>query len=225
MLMKNSRSLYFGILIFLALVCFEPQVLAASVNSGYKLAVPFHRQQHALSCEVATLKMALNYKGVKVSENELIKQLPWSDIMPRQPDNTWGDPNEGFVGNINGFMPNQGYGVYEQPIYNLALQYRQAKIITSGVISDLIAAIDQKNPVIVWGVVGQGRDISWKTVAGYEIKAKMGEHTRVLIGYTGTSKNPQKLILLDPIYGRLNMKMADFLKNWEALDKKAVVIY
>ncbi|MDD4901748.1 MAG: C39 family peptidase [Patescibacteria group bacterium] len=200
-------------------------VIPTKSKPAVKLAVPYHRQQHNLSCEVASLVMALQYQGVKVTENELIAQLPSSDPGPRNPGNIWGDPNLGFVGNINGSMPNTGYGVYEQPIFDLANKYRAAKVIASGTLTDLITALTDNNPVVVWGVIGKGRDISWQTSAGLIIKAKMDEHARTLIGYTGTSDNPQLMILLDPIFGEIRMKVADFLTNWGKLDNKAVVVY
>jgi hypothetical protein len=53
----------------------------------------------------------------------------------------------------------------------------------------------------------------------------MDEHARTLIGYTGNSNNPQLMILLDPVYGEIRMKVKDFLANWGILDKRAVVIY
>jgi len=196
------------------------------VKPAVKLAVPYHHQEHALSCEVASLLMALNYKGVKVTESELIKELPISDPGPRHQDNTWGDPNLGFVGNIDGTMPNTGYGVYEQPIYDLASKYRQAKIINNPVLADLITELGNNNPVVVWGVVvGRSKDISWKTPEGQVITAQLDEHARTLIGFTGTSDNPKLMILLDPLYGEVRLSVKDFLKNWELLEKKAVVIY
>jgi uncharacterized protein YvpB len=200
-------------------------VMPSKAKPAVKLAVPYHRQQHALSCEVASLLMALEYRGVSVTENELIAQLPVSNPGPRNPGNIWGDPNLGFVGNINGSMPNTGYGVYQQPIYDLATKYRPAKIIASGTLADLIDALTNNNPVVVWGVIGNGRDISWQTSAGVPVQAQMNEHARTLIGYTGTSDNPQELILLDPIFGEIKMTVAAFLVNWGKLDDRAVIIY
>ncbi|MFA6919161.1 MAG: C39 family peptidase [Patescibacteria group bacterium] len=200
-------------------------VCAVPIKPAVKLAVSYHHQEHTLSCEVASLLMALNYKGVQITESELIRQLPVSDSGARSKNNTWGDPNLGFVGNINGTMPNTGYGVYEQPIYDLAIKYRPAKIITNVTLSDLITELTNNNPIVVWGVVGAGKDISWKTPEGKIIKAKLDEHARTLIGFTGQSNNPQLMILLDPIYGEIRLSVTDFLKNWGMLDKRAVVIY
>lgn len=192
-------------------------------NSTIKLSVKFHRQEHSLSCEVAALKMALNYKGVKVSENELIKKLPFAEPKIKK-NNTWGDPNIGFVGNIDGKMPNTGYGVYAKPIVVLANDYRPAKIVQNAGLNDLIIALEKENPIVVWTVIGPTKDISWKTPDGKKIKAFQIEHAQVLIGYTGNKDNIKKIILLDPIYGEIYWDKQLFLNRWEILDRQAIVI-
>jgi len=206
-------------------VFYEAAVIISPIKPAVKLAVPYHHQEHTLSCEIASLLMALNYQGVKITESDLIKDLPVSDPGPRQAGNIWGDPNLGFVGNIDGNMPNTGYGVYEQPIYDLAIKYRSAKILTNAPLADLITELYKGNPIVVWGVVGKGRDISWKTAEGKVIVAKFDEHARTLIGYTGQSDKPQLMIFFDPIYGEVRMKVNDFMANWGKLDNRAVVIY
>jgi len=195
------------------------------VKTAVRLAVPYYHQEHRLSCELAALQMALNYKGIKITESELISQLPIADAGPRHTGNIWGDPNLGFVGDIDGTMPNTGYGVYQQPIYDLAIKYRQAKILATSTLSVLTNELANDNPIVVWGIIGKGQNISWKTPEGKFIAAQMDEHARTLIGFTGTADDPKILILLDPIYGEIRLSTADFLKNWSLLDYQAVVIY
>lgn len=195
------------------------------IKTTIRLAVPYYRQEHALSCEIAALLMALRYRGVEVTENQLIQQLPVSDPGHRSQDNIWGDPELGFVGNINGTMPNTGYGVYQQPLYDLAIKYRDAKIINDATLNDLIYELISGNPIVVWGVIGGGRSISWKTPEGKVINAKMDEHARVVIGYTGNSDSPERIILLDSVYGEIRLSAKDFLANWTLLDKRALIVY
>lgn len=190
-----------------------------------RLAVKFHRQEHSLSCEVATLKMALDFLGSEVTERQLIDQLIVSDPGPRQPGNIWGDPDLGFVGDINGRIPNGGYGVYEAPIVDLANRYRTAKILTGQSLESILIDVANQHPVIVWGSLSSGRDISWTTPEGKRIKAVYGEHTRLLIGFVGTPAKPTRLILHDPIYGTITMTKEKFLANWKLLGNKAVVVY
>ena len=190
-----------------------------------KLNVPYHRQEHALSCEVAALKMALNFYKIKISESELLKMLPYDTELSRSKDNIWGDPDLGFVGNIDGTIPNQGYGVYEQPIADIASKFRQSKALNNVKISDIITEVANKHTVIVWGTLASGKDISWKTQGGKKVKAIFGEHTRVIIGFSGTVSNPKYIILHDPIYGTITMSKEKFLKDWALLSNKAVVVY
>lgn len=190
-----------------------------------KLNVPYHRQEHALSCEIAALKMALNFYGVKISESELLAELAYDTKLPRSKDNIWGDPDLGFVGNINGNIPNQGYGVYEQPIADIASKFRKSKALKNGSLSNILTEVAEKHPVIVWGTLASGKDISWKTKEGKFIKAIYGEHTRVVIGFSGTVSNPKYIIFRDPIYGTITMTKKEFLKDWALLGNKAVVVY
>src|SRR3989338_5575168 len=67
------------------------------VKPDVALDVPFHKQEHALSCEIATLKMALNYHGQMVAESELLNDLSFDTAAPRSSDNVWGNPDKGFV--------------------------------------------------------------------------------------------------------------------------------
>ncbi|MBI2454337.1 MAG: C39 family peptidase [Parcubacteria group bacterium] len=194
-------------------------------NPDVVLKVRFHKQEHALSCEIAALKMILNYHGVAVSEDELLRDLPFDTAGPRSKNNVWGDPDRGFVGDIDGKIPNIGYGVYENPIVDLALQYREAKKMESAALADVLNEVASGHPVIVWGSLGSGKDISWQTASGRPVKAVYGEHTRVLIGYGGAPENPKYVVLLDPIYGRITMSKNKFIKDWALLGNKAVVVY
>lgn len=189
------------------------------------LDIRFHAQEHSLSCEIASLKMILDYRGLDVSESDLLKKLPFSDRGPRKL-NVWGDPDIGFVGNIDGSMPkNTGYGVYEKPLSNLAGLWRKAEVISNKPLERIVGELDRGNPIIVWGALGGGKDNSWYTPEGKYIKAVKGAHVRVLKGYTGTSKNPSEVILMDPIYGEIRWPVKKFLANWAMLENRAVVVY
>lgn len=190
----------------------------------YLEGVPFHRQEHALSCEIASLKMALDYYGVDVSEAVLISELKIDTSSPRQAGNIWGDPEKGFVGNIDGKMPNSGYGVYEEPIAEVASKYRTAKPFKDAILEDILSAVAEKHPVIVWVPLAGNYDISWKTLEGKDVVAQYGEHARVLIGFTGTINDPKNLFFLDPVYGQMRISKKEFVKGWNLLNNRAVII-
>lgn len=189
-----------------------------------RLNVPYHRQEHALSCEIAALKMVLNYYGAGVSEADLLARLPFATRGPRGRDNVWGDPNVGFVGDIDGISPETGYGVYEAPLVALAQQYRPARALTHATLRDLLAEVLAQRPVVVWGTLASGKDISWRTPEGKPVKAIFGEHTRVVIGFSGTVENPKTIVLHDPVYGTITMSRKKFEADWALLGNKAAVV-
>ncbi|MDP3730916.1 MAG: C39 family peptidase [bacterium] len=243
--MKNKKIILIFLILFSLLALFYPNrlsirriiiksyyqlqaailPLALDKESSVKLDVPFHRQERALSCEIATLRMVLNYYGLQVSEKELLAKLPFETSSSRQPGNVWGNPNLGFVGNINGRMPDSGYGVYEEPIALVANQYREAKALRGTTLVTILQEVVNGRPVIVWGHISSGKDISWRTTEGEYIKAIYGEHTKIITGFYGTASNPEYLILLDPIYGKVVWRTDKFLQNWASLDNRAVVVY
>jgi len=188
-----------------------------------KLNVPFHRQERNLSCELAALKMALNYKGVSVSETELVNKIPY-DPTEHQ-GNIWGDPNVAFVGDINGKQPTTGYGVYWQPIADLANQYGLVgEAFTGWSIQQLTEQIKNGHPVVVWGTAGTGTRIDWQTPEGDNIIAVSGEHARTAIGYVGDYMNPTRIIVLDPLFGERYYTTSSFESNWAVLGKSGVVV-
>lgn len=188
-----------------------------------KLPVKFHRQEHSLSCEIAALKMALNFKGVDVSENDLLAQLPF-DPTPKD-GNIWGDPDKGFVGDIDGRMPATGYGVHWGPINHLANQYRPSEIIVGWSPTQVAHELSSGNPIIMWGVAGnRPRRIYWNTPDGKLVRAALIEHTRVITGFTGPVTKPTGFYTMDPIYREIYYPVGKFYKNWEYLDVYGVVV-
>lgn len=200
--------------------------------SDAKLPVVFDAQDRALSCEAATLKMALAYRGTAVTEDDLVERIGF-DPTPRSVVRggkdmgviVWGDPDEAFVGNIDGVMGKTGYGVHARPIARAAGAYRRVAVIERGTPEVLARAIADGNPVIVWGFIGRGRPLAWQTLAGKTVRAVNGEHTRIAMGYTGTADAPTGFFLMDPIYGEQYVALDDFLKNWDALGRQGVVVY
>ena len=187
-----------------------------------KLSVAFHRQEHNLSCEVATLVMALAYRGINVSEETLINAIGF-DPTPKK-DGVWGNPHLAFVGDIDGHQPSTGYGVYWQPIATAAQKYRTARWFTGGQLADITAEIKKGNPVIFWGTAGSGSRIDWKTSQGGNVVAVNGEHTRVVTGFIGSADNPTKIITLDPLSGEKYFTQSAFLSNWAVLGNSGVVV-
>lgn len=181
------------------------------------LPVKFDKQDHALSCEVATLKMALAHRGVFIDESELISKIGFEPM--------WGDPQKAFVGNIDGKMFRDGYGVHWFPIARAGNDYRYAVAFEGFQISDLVAQLNEGNPIIIWGYLGSGNPKNWTTRDGKEIRGVSYEHTFVVTGYSGDEKTPDGFFLIDPIYGNVYYDRDKFLKRWDGFGRSGVVVY
>lgn len=191
-----------------------------------KIDVPFHRQERALSCEVASLRSALLTKGIDVKEAELFELLP-KDPTPKTAG-VWGDPDRGFVGDVDGSQERlSGYGVYAGPLAELARTYGDRVTAGTGFTSEDVAReIAAGNPVIIWGITGRfpPKDISWQTSEGKHVPAFVGEHSRVVYGYVGEVDQPYGFFLMDPIYGRLFYSRDRFEAQWAYFNNQAVII-
>jgi uncharacterized protein YvpB len=191
------------------------------------LDVPIYRQQHALSCEAAALRMALGTFDISVSEDALLADLA-RDTTPRRTlangSVIWGDPDNGFVGKWDGVYLKDGYGVYNGPIAELALRNGMLHTTHGSDIAphDLYQSVRQGFPSVVWvpyalQVRGRG---AWLTPGGKEIPYVVTEHAVVLAGIDATG-----VFYADPLQPKL--QHADF-DTFEAalseLQNRAVTI-
>lgn len=164
--------------------------------------VPFHRQEHALSCEVASLRSALLGIGINVPEWDLWLGLPKDPTSKRWTSSgiVWGDPNRGFVGNVDGRMPTSGYGVFPEPLSVVANHYASSTMIRVDDPKAIDAALSKGHPIIAWSVLGRNPYVmNWKTPEGEDVAAPIYEHTVVIVGYRGTSDWIDGLYLIDPL--------------------------
>jgi uncharacterized protein YvpB len=187
-----------------------------------RLDVSYDHQDYALSCEVAALKMALVYKGVAVTEDQLMGIVGY-DPTPHS-GNVWGNPYKAFVGSITGRQSTTGYGVYWEPILKAARAYREGDYFVNGTVQRLTEEINNGNPIVVWGNAGSGKRVDWQTTEDETIYAINGEHARVVKGYVGSPGNPTKIIVNDPLYGEIVYNTSAFEANWGTLFKAGVVV-
>lgn len=216
------RSILFSLAL---LVVIGTWLLPASVALAQQVAVPitWHRQEHSLSCETATLQMALGTHNIAVTEDELITHLTF-DPTPRS-NGVWGDPYTGFVGSIDGRMLQTGYGVYWDSIAALGKHYAHTQVITNGSATVLAQQVAAGNPVIIWGHSGNPTGTTWQTPAGKTIQGINGEHTRVVYGFDGTVKNPTRFYLMDPDTGQHTWLTAELMSNWGSFQHSGVVVF
>jgi uncharacterized protein YvpB len=187
------------------------------------LPISWDRQDRALSCEAAALKMALAGKGVRVSEDEIMAQVGFDTTL--RTSGGWGDPNVAFVGDINGAQNTTGYGVHWEPIARAARTWRNARAVVGLSIQDAARELEAGNPIVIWGVTGSAYVDPWITPAGKRIEAWKGEHARTLIGFRGSVENPTSFIINDPLAGRLSWSAAKLRSNWATFSNAGVIIY
>ena len=154
------------------------------------LDVPIIPQKPELinGCEVTSLAMVLQYAGVEVDKITLSQNIK-KDETPLVMNNgdiiSWGDPNDGFVGDITG--KKRGFAVYPGPLIELMEQYipGRAADLTNQPFESLMGFIENKKPVIVWITVDfnpPNKYDEWYKV-GKKVKATFDEHAVVLVGY------------------------------------------
>jgi len=154
------------------------------------LDIPVDWQDSPLSCEAASLKMALQHKGVVISETEIMEKIGF-DLTPRQ-GNIWGNPHKAFVGDIEGKICSTGFGVFWEAVARAANNWEDAVAFSGWTVQDLVAELDAGNPVVVWGTLPKATltDCSWYTKSGELITAYRETHVRVAIGFLGLLKAP-----------------------------------
>jgi uncharacterized protein YvpB len=200
----------------------EPEPYQAHVF----IPVRFDKQDHALSCEVATLKMVLSHRGVDVEESELIALAGVDPAVHSYAGGieTWGDPSVGFVGDIDGRMMRDGYGIYWQPLERVGNLYRETRDFEGWDADDVIRELQNGNPLVIWGCLGTCETKTWRTPEGKEVTAVTYEHTFVVNGFNGYP-DVTGFWLIDPIYGRKYMELSVFMTMWSKLGYSGLVVY
>lgn len=175
-------------------------------------------------CEVTSLAMLLQYAGINVDKMTLAKQVKKDITSIAFGENRsivqWGDPEEGFVGDITGRKI--GYGVYTKPIVSLMEQYLSGRVrdLTGDTRETLEKYINIERPVIVWVTVdfGSPKFITWMK-NGMKIKASFDEHAVLLVGY-----DEDNYYINNPYNDVKNQKIDKdaFTDVWEAMGSMAV---
>jgi len=213
-----------------------PVGILASSTKAVVLNVPLFEQSYPLSCEVASLQMALAYKGLAVSQEILAEEIGISAPFGQSVVDgklVWGDPDEAFVGDIKGYMRKlngdfigaTGWGVNNGPVGKLAAAYRPGSVAKKQAdVEDIKKALDQNKPVIFWHVRGgqPGVDFKYTTLAGKSV-TMVQDHVALIVGYV---EKPGLTIYVinDPQFGRIYLPEAVFLTWWGAYNNDMVVV-
>ncbi len=172
-------------------------------DKRFSLDVPLYQQQEIFTCNIAAARMVLAYRGVNLSEADIIGGVGKGD----DPDLDWVD----------------GYGVHWAPIANFIGRFTNVEIKRNWNLSSLINQVRAGNPVIVWWYNNYSQAGSFEldsNATGYH-----GMHSEVVIGYVGEPDNPRYILTNDPWRGLRRYTPEFFNSIWSYLGNTAVVIH
>ncbi|HEY4550637.1 MAG TPA: C39 family peptidase [Bacillus sp. (in: firmicutes)] len=170
-------------------------------------------------CEVTSLAMILNYKGIMVTKNTLADKIAKVPITYHNGKS--GNPHFGFVGNME---DGPGLGVYHEPIFSLAKQYVGDRVedLTNQDFDLIHKKVAEENPiwVITTSTFAPVSNIQiWHTPQG-SVNITYNMHSVVITGI-----DDDHIFINDP-YGNKNKPVdrESFIKAWEQMGKQAILI-
>ncbi len=167
-----------------------------------KLSVPAYHQQYPMSCELSSLRMLLAFRGISVSDYDILMRIGYNPRVKDKSTNTWDDPNATYVGFVDQAIYGVGFGVHSGPIAAAARSYGRSASSQFGVSAQFIASnIYAGNPVEFWGHITPARPDSWNLPGGGTVATTTSEHARVAYGVVGSADNPIGFYVNDPYTG------------------------
>ncbi|MCP8971349.1 C39 family peptidase [Ectobacillus ponti] len=205
-----------------------PGADAPVLSSSVLLDAPLISQLPELprGCEVTSLAMLLQYKGLAVGKMQLAGRIR-KDPAPFQQTKgsiSFGNPHYGFVGSMTSWAE-PGFGVFHGPVYELANQYLPGQIInlTGHPFTVILQHLSQRKPV--WVISTSTFDYvpdrdweTWQTKRG-PVCITMKEHSVLLTGY-----DKQYVYFNDPLASVKNRRvpMQAFVKGWDQYGRQAL---
>ena len=201
---------------------------STSIKDEVLLDVPILKQLPELprGCEVTSLAMMLQYKGIDADKLTLARQIKKNPAKMKKVNGQvyYGDPNEGFIGDMYSFNK-PGLGVYHTPIKELSERYMPGNIVdfTGKEFNTIKKYLSAQRPV--WVIINTAyRKLdpsyfhTWQTPKG-AISITYKEHSVVVTGY-----DKDYIYFNDPLTGIKNKKAptADFEEAWVQMGRQAI---
>lgn len=206
----------------------DEEITLIKIKEKVLLDAPVIKQFPELprGCEVTSLAMLLQYKGIQTDKMDLAAKI-YKDSTPLKKENGiiyWGSPNDGYIGDMYSYS-NPGYGVYHEPIRNLAEQFLPGQIVdlTGRDFTELKTYLSQDIPIWVitnttYKVLPESSFETWQTPDG-EVKITYKEHSVLITGY-----DEKNIYFNDPISGEKNKAALteDFISAWKQMGSQAI---
>ncbi len=161
------------------------------------------KENYPNGCESIALYLLLKYHGVKVTPDAIITKLKKGDSPYTVNGVRYGaDPEIEFVGNPKS---HNGYGVFENPIIDVANQFKKGIVKATGKsLDEILEIVKRGKPVQVWASSYQKEPIkcdAWTSTSNSSKRRVVwycNFHSLVLIGAT-----PSEVIVSDPLTGTI----------------------
>jgi uncharacterized protein YvpB len=209
-------------------------------TTSANLDVELIKQQYKLSCEASDLQMALSFFGIKKTQDELLLDFGYSQpakILVQNGKPIWGDPELGFVGDVNGnfkvsgdgakdITSLTGWGTTNTVVAKAAQKYRpNSTAVKNATIEEVQKALIAGSPVIFWHQrddAPQGT-FEYTTPAGKKI-TMITNHVAVLTGFSKNADGQTIYNINDPFYGKYQLDEANLVRIWSKYNKDIVII-
>jgi uncharacterized protein YvpB len=204
-----------------------PLPTAPPGNGSRVLNVPWYHQVYVLSCESASLRMALAYQGIATTDRAVL-DIIGSDLRGPVFDSSgmhWGDPFGTFVGNVSGSeVALTGYGTYYPTIAHAATVLG-GHVLRSGqniLPVEVYDAVLTGHPVVAW-VTYHWVKLTRKDYVAFDGKtvpyAGPGEHAVTVVGV-----QPTKVLINNPSTGVEWIDKRTFEAIYAIYDHMAVIL-
>lgn len=210
--------------------------LPATAGDSAFVQVPYIKQKYTLSCEFASMEMVLKYFGkTDIDQDMLIAKVGFADpIKPRFEGEKmiWGDPDKGFVGDVNGWFYDRkngikgatGWGISTVPVVKVMSEFFPRTYSQKGSLGSLRANLKNGNPVMIWHVTDEA--FTQSTVF-YTPEGKMYTlrqyHVAVVVGYSVDTNGVVTYTINDPDAGVLTVSEEKLERMWGKHDFDMVV--
>jgi uncharacterized protein YvpB len=204
-----------------------PTIFAPSAAGSRVLNVPWYHQALELSCESASLRMALAYEGIATTDQAILN-IVGADLSRATFINgalRWGDPYVSFVGNVNGSeIALTGYGMYYPTVVKAATQLG-GHVLAQGegiAPTQVYEAVLAGHPVVTW-VTYQWVILKRQDYVAYDGRvipyAGPGEHAVTIVGV-----DPSRVLVNNPWSGPEWVSKALFERVYLTYNQMAVVL-
>lgn len=182
-------------------------------------------------CEITAATIVINYLGHPFDKCTLADvYLPQVEFIDVNGKRVGGDPDQVYCGNPR--YRSGGYYCFAQPIVNACNAILDevdspmtAKDITGASEQDLLSQLDAGRPVIAFATLSMGDAVKyepskWQMMGSDQTHVPfLNLHCVVLYGY-----DDNFIYIADPLKGKIQCKRSSFMKAYQSIGSRAVVI-